>query len=886
VVSPSTRQTLPTGTVTFLFTDIEGSTRLVQALGDDWVALLETHNNLIGKAIADHDGVVVKSEGDSFFAVFAAAVDALKASVQAQYALMDHPWPPEGVIRARMGLHTGVGALGASDYVGLDVHRAARISDSAHGGQVVLSEPTAVLVERSLPDGVTLRDLGKHRLKDLAEPEAILQVVATGLQTEFPLLRTLDAIPNNLPKLLTSFVGRDRELAEAVRLLGSTRILTFTGPGGTGKTRLSLQVAAEVADGYPDGVFFVDLAPVTDFSVVPARILETLGIQASTRDEPPANRLSSQLANKAVLLILDNFEQLLDGAPLVGDMLRASPRAKVLVTSRAPLRISGEQELPVPPLGVAGIDSRAALATIMESDAIRLFTDRAMSVRPDFRLTDDNAPVVLELVRRLDGLPLAIELVASRLRLLPVDQILARLSTRMLSSGSVDLPARQRTIESAIAWSHELLTEPQRKLFSRFAIFSAGARLEEVEAVCGPSEELGEDLIDCLSALVEQSLIRRVDAEGRLRFRMLHVIQEFALERLDESGEGDILARRHLEAYVGYVESVAPELLGRDRRMWLDLLEQDQDNIRTALDWAVETGEADLAFRLSAATWRVWQARGHLHEARRRLDDVLALEGGEPRNRAKALEALGGILWWQSDLGGALELYRETVRIHRILGDPKELANALYNVSLATVFVQDESASSAALDEAEALYRELGDVGGLGDVEWGRGNFVAYVDEDFVGAIAHMKKSIEYYEQAGNEFGMGWGLFEVGHLSRQVGDYEQSWRYVSRGLELFSDHHDVSGVVLLLAACAGLALLLGDRDRAYRLAGAFHGLRISSGTEIVLNELNRIEALDFETMEALTGEAAIPYREGRAMSLENAVAYALTGPAEVDVTRN
>ncbi len=882
MVSPSTRPTLPTGTVTFLFTDIEGSTRLVQALGEGWVALLEAHNNLIDKAITENGGVVVKSEGDSFFAVFAAALDALKASVQAQHALMDHPWPSDGVVRARMGLHTGVGALGASDYVGLDVHRAARIADSAHGGQVVLSEPTAVLVERELPEGVSLRDLGKHRLKDLAEPEAILQVVDAGLQTEFPLLRTLDAIPNNLPKLLTSFVGRDRELAEAVRLLGLNRILTFTGPGGTGKTRLSLQVAAEVADDYPDGVFFVDLAPVVDADLIPSRILETLGIQVSTRDEPPAVRLASQLSDKGLLIVLDNFEQLLDGAPLVADMLRASPRTKVLVTSRAPLRISGEQEMPIPPLGVSLVDGVADPDRLMESEAIRLFTDRAMSVRPDFRLTADNAQVIAELVGRLDGLPLAIELVASRLRLLPVDQILSRLGARMLSSGSVDLPERQRTIESAISWSHELLGQPERKLFARFAVFAAGARLEEVEAVCGPPEELGEDPIDSLSTLVDQSLTQRVDVEGRLRFRMLHVIREFAQERLDESGESAAMARRHLEAYTVYVESVAPELLRRDRRVWLDLLEQDQDNLRSALDWAVEAGEADLAFRLSAGAWRLWQARGHLHEARRRLDDVLALEGGEPRNRAKAMEALGGILWWQSDLVSAREIYGKTVQMQRFLGDPKGLANALYNLSLATVFTQEgRDAAAAALDEAGALYGDLGDIGGLGDVEWAWGNVAAYEDQDIPGAIAHMKKSIEYYEQAGNEFGMGWGLFEVGHLSRGLGEYDQAWQYLSRGLSLFAEHRDVSGVVLLLAGCAGLALLLGDRKRAHRLAGAFHGLRISSGTEIVLNEMNRIESLDFETLEALTGEAAIPYREGRAMSLESAVAYALTGPSDV-----
>ena len=881
-MSPSTRQTLPTGTVTFLFTDIEGSTRLVQALGDDWVPVLEAHNSLIDEAITGNNGVVVKTEGDSFFAVFAGAVDALEGALRAQHALMDHTWPPDGVVRARMGLHTGLGALGASDYVGLDVHRAARIADSAHGGQVVLSEPTAVLVERSLPEGVALRDLGKHRLKDLAEPETILQVIAQGLQTEFPLLRTLDAIPNNLPKLLTSFVGRDRELGEAIQLLESSRILTFTGPGGTGKTRLSLQVAAEVADDYRDGVFFVDLAPVTDLGVVASRILETLGIQASTRDETPEQRLISQLADKGLLIILDNFEQLLDGAPLVADILRASPRTKVLVTSRAPLRISGEQEMPVPPLGVDLGDGGIDPDGLMESEAIRLFTDRAMAVRPDFRLTRDNAPIVAELVGRLDGLPLAIELVATRLRVLPVDQILSRLGARMLSAGSVDLPERQRTIENAISWSHELLDQPQRKLFARFAVFNGGARLEEVEAVCGPHDDLGADLIDALSALVDQSLIQRVDAEGRLRFRMLHVIREFAQARLEASDEGPALATRHLEAYTAYIEGAAPELLRRDRRQWLDLLEQDHDNIRAALDWAVASGETDLALRLAAGAWRFWQARGHLHEARRRLDEVLALEDGELANRAKAMEALGGILWWLSDLVSALEIYQETVRIQRILGDRKALANALYNLSLAMVFTQDSrDAAAAALDEAGALYGDLGDIGGLGDVEWAWGNVAAYEDKDVAGAIAHMKKSIEYYEQAGNEFGMGWGLFEVGHLSRGLGEYDEAWRYLSRGLSLFAEHRDVSGVVLLLAGCAGLALFLGDRERAHRLAGAFHGLRISSGTEIVLNELNRIESLDFETMEGLTGEEAIPYREGRAMSLDSAVAYALTGPSDV-----
>ncbi len=880
-VSQSAARSLPTGTVTFLFTDIEGSTRLVQTLGDGWVGVLEAHNDLVESSITGNGGVVVKSEGDSFFAVFPAAIDALNAALTAQHALMDHQWPPDGVIRARMGLHTGLGMMGGSDYVGLDVHRAARIADAAHGGQIVLSEPTTVLVERQLAPGVTLRDLGKHRLKDLSEPEAIFQAVAGGLQAEFPLLRTLDAIPNNLPRLLTSFVGRERELAEATRLLATSRILTFTGPGGTGKTRLALQVAAELASEFTDGVFFVDLAPINDVEVLPSRILETLGVQASTRDELPAMRLTTQLSGKGYLIVLDNFEQLLDGATLVVEMLRASPRTKILVTSRAPLRIGGEQELPIPPLDVAGPGS-SDVDTLMGVDAVRLFAERVMAVRPDFRITAANAGVVGELVRRLDGLPLAIELVASRLRLLPVEQIIDRLDARMLSSGSVDLPARHRTIEATIAWSYELLTEPERRLFARFAVFPGGARLEDIERVCGPSEELGDDLIDTLSRLVDHSLIRRIDDDDQPRLRMLHVIREFAVERLAESGEAAEISHRHLEACTEYVESVAPELLRRDRKLWLDRLEPDHDNIRAALDWAIASGEPDLAFRLTAAAWRFWQARGYLHEAKQRIDAVLALDGGTPENRVKAVEALGGVLWWLSEMTRVVDVYADALEMRRELNDPRGIANALYNVALSVAFGEnlDVAKSHAALDEAESIYAGLGDVGGLGDVEWGRGNLIGFSAEDLPGALEHFQRSIDYYLQAGNEFGMGWGLFEAGDISRRIGDFEQSWDYTSRGLTLFADHRDVSGVVLLLAASASLALDLGDVGRAHRLAGAYHGLRITSGTEIVQSGINQTAGLEFDLLEALSGEEAIPYREGRAMDLDQAVAYALTGPGE------
>ena len=878
---------LPTGTVTFLFTDIEGSTRLVQGLGPRWVEVLETHNTLVGRAIEANHGIVVKTEGDSFFAVFVSALDATLASGAAQDALASHVWPEDARIRVRMGLHTGVGALGGADYVGLDVHRAARIADAGHGGQTVLSESTAVLVERDLPASLALRDLGKHRLKDLSEPETIFELVGRGREEAFPHLRTLDAIPNNLPMQLTSFVGREQELAEALRLLDRTRILTLTGPGGTGKTRLSLQVAAEVGDQFPDGVFFVDLAPVSDVEVVPSQILSSLGLQASASDQSPAVSLLDHLRAKSLLLVLDNFEQVLAAAPLVADLVRASSDSKFLVTSRAPLQITGEQEMPIPPLPMADPDRIGDLDELLHVGAISLFAERAVAVRPDFEVTMENAQSVAELVRRLDGLPLAIELVASRLRHLPVSTILERLDARMLSSGSVDLPERQRTIHGAIAWSYDLLDEPTRRLFARLSVFAGGARLEEIERVCGPASELGVDVLEGLGFLLDQSLLRRVDIDAVHRFRMLHVIREYAMGCLEEAGQNPDLRWRHLEVYTELAEMVAPELLRKDRKLWLDVMESDHDNIRSALDWAMANGEVDLALRLVTASWRFWQARGHLHEARRRVDSILAMPGGEPRHRAKAMEALGGILWWQARMEECFDVYERVLQMQRELGDPKEIANALYNYGLAAAFTGPESERQigfeymeAVFDEAEEIYADLGDLGGLGDIEWARGSAVAYVAMDPESATEHMKKSVHFYSQAGNEFGMGWGLFEVGNVARRIGRYDEAWEYLRRGLELFTGHRDVSAAVIFIAGLAAVAQDLGDQERAERLAGAFTTLQITSGTDLVSHELNRVAGLDYDTLEALTGDSAVPYREGRAMDFDQAVAYAMAGPVD------
>ncbi|WP_353827087.1 adenylate/guanylate cyclase domain-containing protein [Agromyces sp. SYSU T0242] len=875
--SPSRRR-LPTGTVTFLFTDIEGSTRLVEAAGDRWPALLAEHDGLLREAITAARGTVVKTEGDGFFAVFASAVDAVTAATAIQRAIAGATWPEGLAPRVRIGMHTGLGLLGGDDYVGIDIHRASRIADAAHGGQVVLSGPTAVLAERELPDGVALRDLGRHRLRDLSQAEAILQLDIDGLDTEFPDLRTADATPDRLPVPVTSFVGRLAECARVRDLLEGSHVVTVTGTGGTGKTRLALQVGAEIGARFRDGAFFVDLAPVHDPDVVPSQILRSLGDESSAGSRPPRDALMERLAEREVLLILDNFEQVIDAAPVVADLVAASPRSRFLVTSRGPLRIAAEHELPLEPMVLPETPDPDALA---HSDAVALFVDRAVAVRPDFAVTAENAQAVSELVRGLDGLPLAIELVASRVRLLPVPEILARLDPASPGTGAVDLPERQRTIEGAIAWSHDLLDPPVQDLFARLGVFAGGADLEQVEAVC---EGVEVDLLAGIAELVDQGLLRQVAATGgRARFRTLHVIREVALMKLEATGASDDVHRRHLEAYVAWAEEIVPHFLGEDRKDWLDRFDTDHDNVRTALDWAAVHGETDLALRLAAASWRFWQSRGHLHEGRSRLETAVSLRGGEPVHRAQALEALGGVYWWQGEIERCVTPYREALAIQREVGSPADVANAIYNTALAEAVAAHSMEVTAEMRaevydlfaEGEEIYRRLGDDNGLGNIIWGRGIAIADLDDDVPAAMAAFHACIDHYRRAGNEFGMGWGMFEYAIFSARADDFDTSWTYLVDGLELFSRHRDVSAVVLFIALAAGLANAAGDAEREARLAGASRGLRNASGTNIVDHEITRIRGLTFDELEPGREDLAAAYREGLAMDLEEAVAYTL-----------
>jgi predicted ATPase/class 3 adenylate cyclase len=876
---------MPGGTAstpTFLFTDIEGSTRLLQALGSRYSALLDEHRELITAAVVNAGGRIFGTEGDAVFCSFPTAAGGVMAAADAQRALEGHTWPDEGRIRVRMGVHTGEAIETKGDYVGLAVHQVARIMSAGHGGQVLVSESTRRLVQ-TLPAGVEMRDLGERRLKDLAAPERLYQLVIEGLEDHFAPLRTLDTRANNLPIQVTSFVGR-AELDSAKQALADTRLLTLTGPGGTGKTRLALHLAAELSDEFEDGVYFVPLDSISDVDLVPSAIASALGVTVSGTTMP-VDAVLEFLGNKRVLLLLDNFEQVVDAAQHVSRLLREAPNIKLLVTTRIILRIYGEQEFPVPPLGLPPADAgRLTAAEAMHYEAVELFAERARAVLPSFALTDDTAPLVVDICRRLDGLPLAIELAAARTRALPVAAIHARLDQHLslLIGGSRDQPGRQQTLRGAIDWSYDLLDAADRHLFERFSIHSGGAFLTQADAICGPPAELGEDVLDGLSSLSEKSLVKPdLTAAEDPRFAMLVTIRDYAHERLAASDEFESLSRRHADVYLEFVESMAPGLTGPDSREVSDRFELDHDNIRAALDWTVAHDDVEIAMRLVVATWRFWQRRGHLDEARRRIDLVLALPGvGDQSDvlQTEAFGAAGGITYWQADPHATYVYYSRALAAAERSGDKRLIGDALYNHGFAPVD-SDKLTESQYIkgipfwERSLALFQEIDDPRGIANAAWGMAQAVASTgDPDR--AISYGTQALDGYRRLNDPFGTGWALYILASLHVRGGREDEAEALVRESLKIFVDANDRTGILLNLGAFHHIARARGQRVRALRLAGAVIKLRDLTGTGLLALPTEVVQFV--MPVEPTTPEDIREYEVGARMTAEEAADYALS----------
>lgn len=669
----------PVGTVTFLFSDIEGSTRLWERHPEAMRLALRRHDELMRAAMTAHAGYVFKTIGDAFCVAFDRASDAVAAAAQAQQTLHDEEWAETGPLKVRMALHAGSAEFRDNDYFGNSLNRVARMLAAAHGGQVLLSLPVEELVRDHLTPGILLRDLGERRLRDLVRPEHLFQLALAGLPGEFPPLRTLEVTPNNLPTMLNTFVGRERERAEVRQLLAGTRLLTLTGTGGTGKTRLSIQTAEEMLSDFPDGVWLVELATISS----PDRIVElaagTVGLREEAGESPRA-ALIRFLCGRRILLILDNCEHVLNAcADLVAEILRGCSTIKILATSRASLGIAGERTWAVPPLRV--LDPALDLfqvpdlaATVSQYEAVRLFIDRATSVKPGFEITKQNAAAIAEICWRLDGIPLAIELAAARARVLTPEQIATRLDDRfrLLTGGSRSVLPHQQTLRTLIDWSYDLLSESERVLFRRLGVFGGGRTIEAIEAVCTGDGVDAYDALDLLQLLVDKSLLSvETDANDETRYTMIESVWQYARERLDASGEFDALRDRHLDYFLSLAETARPRLEGPDMAHWLERISSEIFNYRLASNWAAESPtRVQKGLRLVSCLTRYAEIRGNLEEARAAFDMLLTAPGAEEPTdaRADALVGAGRIAWCRDASEEAAAYYSEAVTLLEKLG--------------------------------------------------------------------------------------------------------------------------------------------------------------------------------------------------------------------------
>jgi predicted ATPase/predicted negative regulator of RcsB-dependent stress response len=810
------------------------------------------------------------------------------------------------------------------DYVGLDVHRAARISSVGHGGQILLSQATRALIDHDLPGGATVRDLGPHRLKDLQRPERLFQIQHPDLPADFPSLRSLDARPHNLPVQLTSFIGREEDLTEVKRLLGTSRLLTLLGSGGAGKTRLALQVAAECLDLLADGVWLVEFAPITDPALVPQTAAQALGLREPARSATEA--LTDFLRPKALLLILDNCEHVLAAsADLSALLLRACPEVRILATSRETLGVAGETTYRVPSLPLPDPQRLPSLQTMTQYAGIRLFVERAALYQPDFSVNEGNARTIAEICRQLDGIPLAIELAAARVKVLSVEQIAARLRDRfkLLTGGArMSLPHHQ-TLRAAMDWSYDLLPGEEQALFRRLAAFAGGFTLEAAESVCPGDGIEADQVLDLLSRLVDKSLVV-VDhhAGPEARYRLLETVRQYALERLMESGEAERIRLRHRDAFLNLAERAELELQGPGQKAWFDRLEAEHDNFRAALDWARAAGDREAALRLAGALWWFWEVRGYWTEGRQWLNDTLARAGeASTAARVKALNASASLALKQGEYKQAAAMAEESLILSRQLGDKRAAASCLVVLGVHACVLEDYKRAEALGGESLNLSREAGD-------NWGAAwanitlAMVAKEEKDYARASATLEEALAQLRGFGHQWGAAVALLQMGLVRRDQREFEQATQLLEQAREQFSQLGDKAyaaytqlnlgqvaaalgdyeratalyratlavrrelkdrrGMATCLTALGCCSAALREYDRAARLFGAAEALREAARAVIPAYFREEYERKRAETAAALGDEAfKTAWAAGRAMPLERALEFALVGAGEI-----
>jgi predicted ATPase/class 3 adenylate cyclase/Tfp pilus assembly protein PilF len=923
---------LPSGTVTFLFTDIEGSTKLWEQHPEAMRPALARHDMLMRAAIGANDGTVFKTVGDAFCAAFATAPDALQAALSAQQSIEAEPWNLPSPLLVRMGLHTGAAEERGGDYFGQPLNRVARLMSAGHGGQILLSGVTQELILDHLPASVTLRDLGQRRLKDLGRPEHVYQVVHPSLPADFPPLKSLDnpELPNNLPQQVTSFIGREKQVEEVRALMGRTRLLTLTGAGGSGKTRLSLQIAADLLDQYFDGVWLVELGSLTDPALVPQAVANVLGIQ----EEPGKSvikTVTEWFKAKRLLLILDNCEHLVAAcASLATDLLRSCPDVHILASSREPLNVSGEQSFRVPSLSLPDPKGIQTVEALSQFEAVQLFIERAQAVQPRFVVTNANAPAVAQVCYHLDGIPLAIELAAARARSLTVEEINARLDNRfrLLTGGSRTAQPRQQTLRALIAWSYDLLAEKEKALLCHLSVFAGGWTLQAAEKVVsgGDDQEALEDfeVLDLLTALVDKSLVayeegyHKAEEAGESRYRLLETVRQYAGERLQERGDAEEARNAHLAWCVALADEAGPHLQGSDGMAWLTRLETEHDNLRAGLMWAGTSSErAGQGLHLAGVLMPFWFIRGHWSEARSQLETALGWESAEggTRDRARALNALGAFAFRNGDWQVARRVWEQALTISREIGNRNfEVAN-LSNLGNIQVALGDFEAAVSLYEQALVINREIGNRNGeaanlyaLGNVKSGHGEWEAarsYFEQalaidreignissqvltlQLLGSVlykqgyqemahSHWEQALRISHEIGNRSGEARIFHELGMAALDQGALPEARRHFVQCLILRRQLGEHVGVLDALEDWAALSLAEGDTARAARLLSARQREYENLSVAWAPDQKDRHEKILSAARSALGDEAfRAAWDLGQTMTLEQAMEYAL-----------
>ena len=803
--------------MTFLFTDIEGSTKLWEQFPETMRTALARHDFLLRDAIEANGGVVFKTVGDAFCAAFVAASDALAAATAAQVSLGCEPWTDPISIRARMALHSGAAQERDGDYFGPVLSRVSRLLSAAHGGQTLVSSAAYELVRDQMPDGALTRDLGSCRLKDLERPERVYQLIHPELADDFPPLRSLDDVPNNLPQYLTGFVGREREMGEVRTLLSGTRLLTLTGTGGMGKTRLSQQIAADILEEYPDGVWRVELAPLTSGTQVPQAVAQALGVNEQPGQGMPET-LTANLKDKQLLLLLDNCEHLVaECAELAAALLRSCPQTRVLATSREPLNIAGEQVYRVPSLSLP--DPKQGDSTIVQSlrqyEAVRLFIERTLLVKPAFAVTHANAPALAQVCHRLDGIPLALELASARMRSLSVEEINDRLSNRfrLLTGGDRTATPRQQTLRGLVDWSYDLLSGQEKTLLARLSVFAGGWTLAAAEAVCGfdPVEEW--EVLDLLTSLADKSLVSAEEENGATRYRMLETLRQYAAEKCESADETGPVRSRHRDWFLALAEEAEIQLKGPDQAAWLSRLETEHDNLRAALDWCATYTEGEAGLRLAGALWRFWQIRGHFTEGREHLARALGRASSRTAASAKAHSGAGNLALFQGDTAAARSLNEQSLAISRESGDAPGVAYALNYLGYIARSQGDPVSARTQYEESLAISRRFGDKYLTASVLYNLG-YVFSFQSDHVSARTLYEESLAIRREIGDKYGIAYSLNNLGMVAYDQGDPVSAGALCEESLAIQRGLGDQRGVAMSLNNLGNIAKVQGDPVRA------------------------------------------------------------------------